>query len=122
MTLYARFLAGSVPARRCFPFVRLPENLSAITDKNKIINKRKDALAGAKAENRKMKKTWNIEVDCAVCAGKCESAIANLPGITSCTINFMTQKMTIEAENPDAMLKDALRAAQKVEPDFDLAD
>ena len=48
-----------------------------------------------------MKKVFKIEVDCAVCAGKCEEAINKLEDVISCNINFMTQKMTIEIDDND---------------------
>ena len=69
-----------------------------------------------------MKKIYKIEVDCAACATKCENAISKLDGISLCQINFMTQKMLIEAENPDSMLKLILKTARKVEPDFEIID
>lgn len=67
-----------------------------------------------------MKKTFEIEVDCANCASKCEDAIRSIKGVISVNINFMTQKMTIEAENSefDSVLKQAEKTAKKVERDF----
>lgn len=67
-----------------------------------------------------MTKTYNIEVDCAVCAQKCEDAIKKIDEIKDCNINFMTQKMTIEAEDIDKVYKKVLKAAKKVEPDFEI--
>lgn len=67
-----------------------------------------------------MKKVFNIEVDCAVCAQKCEDAIKKVAGVNNCQINFMTQKMTIEADDIDSVLKPALKAAKKIEPDFEI--
>lgn len=69
-----------------------------------------------------MKKIYNIEVDCAACALKCEDAIKNVDGVDNCNINFMTQKMTLEAEDLDKVLKKALKAAKKVEPDFEIEE
>ncbi len=69
-----------------------------------------------------MKKVFKIEVDCAVCAQKCEDAIKKVDGVTSCQINFMTQKMTLEADDIDGVLKACLKAAKKVEPDFEIED
>ena len=43
-----------------------------------------------------MKKTYKIEVDCANCANKMELAAKKTPGIADATVNFMTQKMTVE--------------------------
>lgn len=67
-----------------------------------------------------MKKTFNIEVDCAVCAQKVEDAIKKINGVQSCNINFITQKMTIEAEDVDTLLKQIKKAAKKIEPDFEI--
>lgn len=67
-----------------------------------------------------MIKTYNIEVDCAVCAQKCEDAIKKIDEVKDCNINFMTQKMTIEAEDIDKIYKKVLKAAKKVEPDFEI--
>ena len=69
-----------------------------------------------------MKKVFNIEVDCAACALKCEEAIKKVEGVDSCQINFITQKMTIEAADVEAILKKALKAAKKVEPDFEIVE
>lgn len=69
-----------------------------------------------------MKKVFNIEVDCAVCAQKCEDAIKKVDGVIDCQVNFMTQKMTIEAEDVDAIIKKVEKAAKKIEPDFEIND
>ena len=68
----------------------------------------------------KLKKTINSEVDCAVCAQKVEDAIKKIDGVQSCNINFITQKMTIEAEDVDSLLKQIKKAARKIEPDFEI--
>ena len=47
-----------------------------------------------------MKKTFQMEdLDCANCAAKMEDAIKKIDGVTSATVNFMTQKLTLEAED-----------------------
>lgn len=69
-----------------------------------------------------MIKTYKIEVDCAACALKCENAIKKLEEVKDCNINFMTQKMLLDAEDPDSILKKVLKTARKVEPDFDILD
>ena len=45
-----------------------------------------------------MKKTYKIEVDCINCAGKMEQAATKTEGVAAATVNFMTQKMTVEFE------------------------
>ncbi len=69
-----------------------------------------------------MKKTYNIEVDCANCAAKMEAAIQKLDGVKSATISFMTQKLTLEADDADfdKVLKAAQKCISKVEPDCEI--
>lgn len=46
-----------------------------------------------------MKKTYKMEnLDCANCAAKMETAIGKLPGVEKVSVNFLMQKLTIEAE------------------------
>ena len=49
-----------------------------------------------------------------------EDAINKLPGVTAATVSFMTQKLTIEAEDVDAVMKDVVRCVRKVEPDCEV--
>lgn len=69
-----------------------------------------------------MKKIFKIEVDCAVCAGKVEEAIKKIDGVISCSVNFIMQKMVIEANDQefDSILKKAIKVAKKIEPDFEI--
>ncbi|MCR5705856.1 MAG: cation transporter [Acholeplasmatales bacterium] len=69
-----------------------------------------------------MVKTYRIEVDCANCAFKCQEAIKKLDFVNSCEINFMTQKMMLDAEDLDKNLKTVLKTARKIEPDFEIED
>ena len=46
-----------------------------------------------------MKKTCKIEVDCANCALRMEAAAAKTAGVSSATVNFMTQKLILEIED-----------------------
>ncbi len=67
-----------------------------------------------------MKKTFKLEdLDCANCAAKIEAAIKKLDGVKDATVSFMTQKMTIEAEDErfDEVVKAAVKCIAKVEPD-----
>ena len=66
-----------------------------------------------------MKKTYKIEVDCANCANLMEEATKKTAGVKDCTVSFMTQKMTIEAEDErfDEVVKAAVKCIAKVEPD-----
>ena len=68
-----------------------------------------------------MKKTFKlIDLDCANCAAKMEDAIKKLPGVTGATVSFLTQKMTVEAEDVDAVMKDVVKCCKKVEPDCEI--
>ena len=67
-----------------------------------------------------MKKVFKMEeLDCAHCAAKMETAIAKIDGVVSVSINFMMQKITIEAEDSifDDVMKKAQKAVKKIEPD-----
>ena len=67
-----------------------------------------------------MKKKFKMEnLDCANCAAKMEAAIKKIPGVTDASMNFMTQKLTLEAEDDkfDEVLKAAVKCISKVEPD-----
>ena len=68
-----------------------------------------------------MKKTYKlVDLDCANCAAKMEAAIKKLPGVTDATVSFLTQKMTIEADDLDAVMKDVVKCVKKVEPDCEV--
>ena len=69
-----------------------------------------------------MQKKFNIVVDCANCAAKIENAVKNLPGVVNASVSFMAQKMVLEAEDArfDEVLKQAVKAAKKIEPDFEI--
>ena len=71
-----------------------------------------------------MKKTFALtELDCANCAAKMEDAIRKIPGVESVRVNFLTQRMTLEAADDafDAVLEKAIKAAGRVEPDCRIA-
>jgi copper chaperone CopZ len=70
-----------------------------------------------------MQKKYSIEVDCANCAAAVERKLAELDGIEAISISFMAQKMVVDfAEGVDekAKLKEMLKVARKVEPDFEI--
>lgn len=67
-----------------------------------------------------MKKTYLLEeLDCANCAAKMEAAINKIDGVIEAKVSFMTQKLTIEADEMDfdKILKAAQKAIKKIEPD-----
>lgn len=67
-----------------------------------------------------MKKVFKLEdLDCANCAAKMERGIAKIDGVTSVTVSFMSQKLTIEADDEkfDDIMKEVVKTCKKVEPD-----
>ena len=67
-----------------------------------------------------MKKTFKLEdLDCANCAAKMENGIKKLEGVQSASVSFMTQRLTIEAEEKDfdVIMKQVAAVCRKVEPD-----
>ena len=47
-----------------------------------------------------MRKSFKLEdLDCANCAAKMQDAISKMPGVETCTVNFMMQKMTLVADD-----------------------
>lgn len=67
-----------------------------------------------------MKKHFKLrDLDCANCAAKMEDAIKKLDGVNSATVSFMTQKLTLDADDArfDEILQQAVKICKKVEPD-----
>ena len=70
-----------------------------------------------------MKKTYKIEVDCAVCAGKMEDHAKKTAGVKDATVSFMTQKMKVEFEEDadmTAVMEEVRTACKKVESDCEI--
>ena len=67
-----------------------------------------------------MKKIFKLtDLDCANCARKMEDAIRKIDGVQDVTVSFMTQKLTLVADDArfDEMVKEAMKVCRKVEPD-----
>lgn len=67
-----------------------------------------------------MRKTYKlIDLDCAHCAAKMEAAIQKIDGVTEASVSFLTQKLTVEAEESrfEEIMKQVVKACKKVEPD-----
>ena len=67
-----------------------------------------------------MRKTYKlIDLDCAHCAAKMEAAIQKIDGVTEASVSFLTQKLTVEAEDGrfEDIMKQVVKACKKVEPD-----
>ena len=70
-----------------------------------------------------MRKVFKMEdLECANCAAKMQDAIAKIDGVNSVNISFMTQKLTLDAEDErfDAILDAAQKAISKFEKDCDI--
>lgn len=67
-----------------------------------------------------MKKTFKlIDLDCAHCAAKMEEAIKKLPGVTNASVNFLSQKLTLEAPDDSFsdIVKQVVKTCKDIEPD-----
>ena len=64
-----------------------------------------------------MKKTFELEdLDCANCAAKMAEEIRKIEGVTFADVNFLTQKMTVEADDSefDNIMKKAVKVCLRV--------
>lgn len=79
---------------------------------NQPNNKKKGAIS--------VKKTIKlIDLDCGHCADKIQNAVKKIDGVTSVSVNFLGQKMVLEAPDDkfDAVLAEAKALIKKIEPD-----
>ena len=70
-----------------------------------------------------MKKSIKLTgLDCANCAAKMEQAVRGIDGVNAVSVNFMTQKMTLEAEDSRfaAVLEAAKKLIGKIDPDVEV--
>ena len=70
-----------------------------------------------------MKKTFKLtDLDCAHCAAKMEDGIRKLPGVKNAQVNFLAEKLILEAEDEcfEEVLKEAVKLCKKVEPDCEI--
>ena len=67
-----------------------------------------------------MKKKFKLEdLDCANCAAKMEESIKKIDGVNDAVVSFMTQKMTVDADDArfDEIMDEVVSVCAKVEPD-----
>ena len=67
-----------------------------------------------------MKKRFRlVDLDCANCAAKMETAIKKIDGVHDATVSFLSQKLTIDADDArfDDIRKEVVKVCKKVEPD-----
>ncbi len=70
-----------------------------------------------------MKRSYNIDVDCANCANKMEVAAKKTEGVRDAVVNFMTLKMKVEFEDgadAETVMKNVLANCKKVESDCEI--
>ena len=68
-----------------------------------------------------MRKVFKLEdLDCANCAAKMEDTINKIDGVEKATMSFMTQKLTIVADDErfDKIMDEVERVCARVEPDM----
>ena len=74
-------------------------------------------------DERAMKKSYKIDVDCANCANKMEQAAKRTAGVKDASVNFMMLKMNVEfdeGQNPKEVMQEVRKNCKKVEDDCDI--
>ena len=67
-----------------------------------------------------MKKRYKmIDLDCANCAAKMEDAIRKIDGVNEVSVSFLSQKLTIDADESrlDGIMAQVVKVCKRVEPD-----
>ena len=67
-----------------------------------------------------MKKRYKmVDLDCASCAAKMEDAIRKIDGVNDASVSFLTQKLTIDADESrlDDIMAQVVKTCKRVEPD-----
>lgn len=67
-----------------------------------------------------MKKRYKmIDLDCANCAAKMEDAIRKIDGVNDVSVSFLSQKLTIDADESrlDDIMAQVVKTCRRVEPD-----
>lgn len=67
-----------------------------------------------------MKKAFAIrELDCAHCAQEIEEATSKVPGVNKVRVNFLSERMTLDADDDkfDAVLAEIKKIVKTIEPD-----
>ena len=67
-----------------------------------------------------MKKVYKLQdLDCANCAAKMERAINKIDGVERASVNSLTQRLAVEADESrfEEIMDEIAKACRKVEPD-----
>ena len=70
-----------------------------------------------------MRKTFKLdELDCANCGAKMEAAIKKIDGVNDAKVTFMTQKLTVDADDSrfEEIMDEAQAICRKIEPDCEI--
>ncbi len=70
-----------------------------------------------------MRKVYKVSVDCANCANKIEAAVKTISGVNSAVLNFITQKLIVDLDDPTgeaAVVEEIKLKGKKIERDFEL--
>ena len=70
-----------------------------------------------------MKKRYNlVDLDCANCAARMEEAIRRIDGVNTAAVSFLTQKMTVDADDArfEEIMDEVVAVCKKVEPDCEI--
>lgn len=68
-----------------------------------------------------MVKTFKVHnLDCANCAAKVERALGKLDGVSSASVNFFAQKITVDVDpdRADDVMARVYKTCKKVDPDI----
>lgn len=71
-----------------------------------------------------MKQSFRLQgLDCANCAARLERALNKLDGVAHASVNFLAQRLSLEAEDArwEGILRDAKALVKKLEPDVTVA-
>ena len=102
----------------------IPEN---IADQARKISKRHDSdieLKEKELPQAGKKVMYLLGLDCADCARKIETAVSRMDGVQSASVDFATQKLTMEVSDKGSLAVIARQAAQMIkemEPDIEIS-
>lgn len=71
-----------------------------------------------------MKQSFRLQgLDCANCAARLERALNKLDGVAHASVNFLAQRLSLEAEDArwEGVLRDAKALVKRLEPDVTVA-
>lgn len=70
-----------------------------------------------------MRKSIKLDGEiCSNCAGKIQDKISNMDGVNSASVNALTMKFTLDADDSkfDSILKESVKVFNDIEPDCEV--